>query len=88
MPDRRPRGSGFAIQLHRAFFERDLRRAGHQRLGYRRQRERPFGVAVAGQYTRWADHCGSRVGTGQSSSASSGGIVQETTDDDAARGAR
>src|ERR1700761_8608269 len=58
MPDGGSGRSGRGIQIHRAFFDRDLHRTCHQRLGHRRQRELPFGVAVAGQHSGRSDHRG------------------------------
>src|ERR1700683_1843355 len=60
MPDRRSGRAGRGIQVHRFFFDRDLRGPSHQQLGHRRQSELSFSVAVAGQHSRAPNHRGGR----------------------------
>ena len=55
------RGSGrtrFGVEFDDALLDRDLRRAGHQRLGHRRQLEPVTQVAVLGQDAGRPDYRG------------------------------
>ncbi len=53
MTDGRAGRAGRGVEVDDPFLDGDLRGAGDQRLGDRRQREHPLGVAVRGQHSGW-----------------------------------
>jgi hypothetical protein len=58
VPHRCARRTGRRVEFDHALFYGDLCRAGHQRLGHRRQRELPLCVAVFRQNAGRPDHRG------------------------------
>ena len=56
-----PGGPAGGVEIDDALLDGDLRGAGHQRLGDRRQLEHPLGVAVGGQHPGGSDHRGGGI---------------------------